>query len=163
MTGQYILYDVVNEVIKHARTVKLLPDELKWDVGKIEALRITPYDQHVVRAPEVSFQDRPEQPGDKELPKKNNARKLYLKAEDFKKFGFTVGCTRCDHDRRYGAKHPNHTTKGHSEICRQRIIDELIKTPDGQRRIAAADERINRSIAEDVEAQDRAPHGHGGG
>ena len=87
------------------------------------------------------------------------ARKLYIKGSDLCAFGYTVGCPRCTHERRYG---PGRTTKGHSDECRQRITDELSKTPEGLRRISAADECINRSIAEDIERQDQAPHVHGG-
>ena len=64
------------------------------------------------------------------------------------------------HERRYG---PGRTTKGHSDACRSRIIVELSKTPEGQRRLEVADERINRSIAEQIEDQDRVPPVHGGG
>ena len=37
-----------------------------------------------------------------------------------------------------------------------------MKSPEGQRRVAAAEERVNRSIAEHIEHA-QAPHVHGGG
>ena len=86
-----------------------------------------------------------------------NVRKLYIKGEDIRAFGYTVGCVKCDHDRRYG---PGRTTKGHSDACRARIVEELSKTPEGQRRLSAADERVNRHITEANE--ESAPHVHGG-
>ena len=89
---------------------------------------------------------------------------MYLKAEDFRAYGHTVGCPRCDHDGRYG---PGRTTKGHSDACRERIIAELQKTPEGRRRVDAAYERQTRTIAEEVEEKRddavQAPPVHGGG
>ena len=38
-----------------------------------------------------------------------------------------------------------------------------MKTLEGQRRLQAADDRINRSIAEHIEEQDQVPPVHGGG
>ena len=84
---------------------------------------------------------------------------MHLKGEDSKVFGYTAGCPRRDHERRYG---PGRTTKGHSTACRQRIIDELMKTPEGLRRLQNADERLNRDLAEHVGSNAQEPQGHGG-
>ena len=97
------------------------------------------------------------QPGD--YTKETTVRKVYIKSEDTRAFGYTIGCPKCDHDRRYG---PGRTTKGHSDACRTRIIAELSKTPEGLRRLNAADERVNRSIAKQIEEQAQLPPVHGG-
>ena len=157
-TGQYIVHDVARKVIKMARTIKRHPDETKWNAGDVEAVAVSPYNQHVADEQGVALADRPEQPGDADQPKaKAGVRKLYIKGADIQAFGYTVGCVKCDHDRRYG---PGGTTKGHSDACRARIVAELSKTPEGQRRLSAADERVNRHITEIHE--DAAPHVHGG-
>ena len=93
------------------------------------------------------------------MRKRPNGRKIYIKGEDLRVYGYTDSCPRCDHERRYG---PGRITKGHSDACRSRIVAELSKTPEGQRRLEAADERVNRSIAEQIEDQDRVPPVHGG-
>ena len=49
---------------------------------------------------------------------------------------------------------------GHSDACKARIIEELRKTPEGLRRVAVVEERINGTIAEQFE--NREPHGYGG-
>ena len=143
-----------------ARTIKCLPDQAKWNAANIEAVRISPFDLANVTEPGVVLQERPARDGDADRPrKKPNSRKIYIKGEDIRAFGYTEGCPRCDHERRYG---PGRTTKGHSDACRSRIVAELSKTPEGQRRLEAADERVNRSIAEQIEDQDRVPPVHGG-
>ena len=107
-TGQYVLYDVDKKAVKHARTVKPLPEEHKWNVDIVESMRLTPFDQHIAKAPEVTFQERPEQPGDKEQGKKPQIKKLYIKSDDLKRFGFTPKVVR------------NATPKSDTDLGRQR-------------------------------------------
>ena len=115
LTGQYVVHDVERKVVRMARTIKMVPDNMKWRPDDIEAVRVTPYDMHVTASgPGVVFQDRPEQPGDADPARKITVRKLYIKGADIAAFGFTVGCPKCDHDQRYG---PGRTTKGHSNAC----------------------------------------------
>jgi len=154
LTGQYVLFDIDKKKIRMARTVKPMPDEAKWDAANVEAVRMSPYDEHTARAQDVIFQDRPVQPGDGDLPRRRAVRKIYIKGEDIKAFGLTRGCQKCDHELRYG---PGRTTKGHSDACRQRIVECLSGTEEGLRRLAAADERANHYIDEIHE-----PHVHGG-
>ena len=158
-TGQYIVHCVERKAIRMARTIRCVPDESKWNAANIESVRVSPFDIHSVGEPGVVFQDRPAQPGDADLPKKTTVRKIYIKGEDIRAFGFTIGCPKCDHDRRYG---PGRTTKGHSQVCRERIMGELMKTPEGLRRINAADERGIRNIAEQAEESSQVPPVHGG-
>ena len=155
LTGQYVVFDPDLSAVRMSRTVKLLPDEVKWNANNIESVKVTPYDEFVAQDPGVIFQDRPANPDEQDPPRKQHARKLYLKAEDFRAYGHTVSCPRCDHERRCG---PGRTTKGHSDACRQRIVAELQKTPEGRRRVDAAEERQHRSVAEELE-QVHGPRG----
>ena len=68
-----------------------------------------------------------------------------MNSEDFKRFGYTSGCPRCEHELKYGK---NMATMLHSERCRARIMEEFAKTPDGQRRIQSATERMDVSMGE---------------
>lgn len=147
LSGQYILYDGERESVHMARTIKLMSDEMKWSTDTMEKLNVTPYDEHKTRDQGVAFQDREEKPEDKDVPRrKQMARRLYTKAKDFRAYGYTVGCPKCDHERRYG---PGRTTKSHSNACRDRIMSELVKTPEGRRRIAAA-EIVRTSLWESI-------------
>ena len=137
-----------------------MPDHSQWNIERLDALRLTPYDEHACREEEVAFGERPDNPDDADAPRKvATSRRLYIKGEDLKAFGYTVGCPRCDHERRYG---PWRTTEGHSDRCRERIIDGLMKTPEGQRRVEVVNERVTRAIAEQIEAADIRPQSHGG-
>ena len=55
-TGQYIIHDSDKHVIRFARTIMCLSDELKWDMTGIESISVTPFDQHAAHDPEDAFQ-----------------------------------------------------------------------------------------------------------
>ena len=160
LTGQYVLYNSEQKIVKMARTVKLVPDADKWNTDSIESLTQTPFSEHVAQDQGVVFQERDAQPGDVDpASKKSLSRRLYILPKDLKDFGFTVGCPKCDHERRYG---PGQTTKSHSAACRTRIAEELSKTTEGQRRLTAVEERLRKTVSEAIE-QDQVPPVHGGG
>ena len=124
-TGQYILHCVERNMIKITRTIKCLPDQAKWNAENIEVVRVSPYDLHRSAEPGVMFQGRPAREGDADQPKeKPTGRNICIKGEDIRAVGYTEGCPKCDHERRYG---PGRTTKGHSDVRRSRNVAELGK------------------------------------
>ena len=143
-----------------ARTIRALPDQVKWNAENLGAVRVSPFDCQRSVEPGVVLQDRPSREGDADqLKRRPNGRKIYIKGEDLRVYAYTDSCPRCDHERRESL---GRTTNGHSDACRSRIIAELAKATEGQRRLQAADERIHRSLAEQIEEQDRVPPVHGG-
>ena len=105
---------------------------------------MTPYDRHEVKAPEAVFRQAAEKE-EAVRPPIAMARKVYIKAADLVAYGYTRGCTKCEHELRYGA---NRSGQPHSVICRARIMGELAKTDVGRRRLAAASDRLDRSLAD---------------
>ena len=79
------------------------------------------------------------------------ARRFRIADADLRKHGYTDGCVQCNHIQRY-----NETKPGvqHNETCRSRIIDEISKTPDGEARFSAHSARVDRYLAEHLEAHD---------
>ena len=127
-----------------------MPDAEKWDRDFVQKVGVTPLTLHNPRDPEVVFRDAVHAPGaDVRVGKQPKARTVYLKASDFEPpprgFGATVGCPRCDHDGIWG---PGRTSKPHSQICKDRIVEELRKTPVGQARLNSANERLSRASVE---------------
>ena len=144
LNGQHVLFDGRLEKITRARTLMRLPNSQKWDSELLAAVNCGPFDLHVAKPAEAIFKDKIEsrdQPVDAPV---RLARRIYLKPSDFDTFGYTPGCPRCEHALQYG---DGRCTAPHSDLCRDRIEAELAKTESGQRRIAAATERITRSTA----------------
>ena len=76
----------------------------------------------------------------------NKVARTYFRRADFERCGLSEGCLGC---RSLGTGQGRH--QAHSEACRRRI-DSLWKGDSaGSARLAAADERINRALADAVE------------
>ena len=82
------------------------------------------------------------------IPRRFKIQRADLEGDDG--VGFTDHCPQCDHIERYGESRGGIT---HSEACRARIMDELVKTPAGKVRVQNTKDRIDRALAESVEKQ----------
>ena len=131
--------------IKLARTVLRMPRAEKWNKEAMSKIGCTPYDLHQPREPEVTFREKKEEAHEEPMRKVVMARQVYIKPADIEKYGLTRGCKKCDHKRLYG---PGRTSAGHSKLCRDRIMNEMSKTPEGRIRIAAAAERLDFTVSE---------------
>ena len=78
-------------------------------------------------------------------------RRVYIKPSDIDQFGWTDGCQRCEHAKKYGH---GQTSKPHSEICRNRIMAEMAKTDEGRLRIERAGLRADQYAADEIERAD---------
>ena len=142
-----------DDSIKLARTVVRVPNVEKWDRESLLAVKATPLSLHVPKDMEVVFREKvdveiaPEQA-------QSIARQLYLYPSDFigpDGFGLSRGCPKCDfylRNNRWGKNN-------HSSASRDRVQTELAGTESGQQRIAAARERLNRTVWELSNGQER--------
>ncbi len=80
------------------------------------------------------------------------AREMRVDRTDPEEHGYDGSCRQCKHLLKYGKAQRGQTHSGH---CRTRIIEAMSKTESGQRRIEANEERITRTMAEQVEHSDR--------
>ena len=78
------------------------------------------------------------------------AREMRINREDLEEHGYDGECTQCKHILKYGK-----TKRGqqHSAQCRQRIVEAMGKTEAGKRRLEINEERITRTMAEQLELQ----------
>ena len=105
----------------------------------------TPYSMHEPPEPTVIFKERPAQPEQPRQERQVVARQVHIKPHDIETHGYTKGCPKCDHERNYG---PGRSSRLHSQACRERIMAELAKTPQGMARIQAASQRLDRTAWE---------------
>ena len=76
----------------------------------------------------------------------NKVARTYLRKADFDKWGLSDGCPGCWYMRTGQGRQ-----QAHSEACRRRIEGLLKIDSSGSARMAAADERVNRALADAVE------------
>ena len=129
----------------YARTVGRKPNPLKLDKDDLAEVGVTPWSLHVPKVDEVIFRDPKVSDKDDFKEKTAIARQVYIKPSGFPEFGHTRGCPKCEHELSYG---PGRTSRPHSQRCRARIMGELAMSAAGPRRIAAAAERLDRTVVE---------------
>ena len=86
----------------------------------------------------------PRDPG--EVLMENKVARTHFRRADFKQWGISEGCPGCRYLRTGQERQ-----QAHSEACRKRIEGLLKGDSMGAARLAAADERLNRALADAVE------------
>ncbi len=140
------------ERVLKVRDVQRLPMDRRWDMEAVAKVNVEcrhTYAARPVRAAPFADPagDAPNVPTRAAVP-----RQLQLRKPDFEAYGYTEGCAKCDHARRYGYGQAARNGLAHSRQCRERIITELKKTAAGRERVQAAEVRRDRYLAEQVEA-----------
>ena len=133
------------ETTKLARAVTRMPTAYKWSKDALSVVVSTPYSLHVPKLLEVVFREVAEAQDPPLNPEVALSRQVYIKPSDIESNGLTRGCPKCDHELTYG---PGRTYKGHSKVCRDRVMGELAKTVEGRIRIAAAAAHMDQTLAE---------------
>ena len=123
----------------------------RWSSDNLAAITSTPWSQRERADPEVRFQEAAPREEPVAVAPPQPARRFRIADADLRKHGYTDGCVQCNFIQRYGKTKPG---TQHSETCRNRIIDEISKTPDGEARLSAHSARVDRFLAEHLEAHD---------
>jgi hypothetical protein len=121
--------------------VRRRPEEEKWSLEEVSSVRGTPGNPRpgrmTMRIP-VRVGDQNEPIIDKNYDR-SKPRRVYLRKRDFQKHGYTAGCEGCaklsEGRDRPGWRRP------HSEDCVARMLEEMGKDEEGQRRIQDATDR----------------------
>ena len=137
--------------ITHARSIYRRPLENRWISDRTMSLTATPWSTRsqadaTATFPDVPSEETPATRGVEAMP-----RQFRINNPDLEKYGFTDGCPQCEHIARY-KKGKKGTT--HTQICRTRILDAMMGTPEGRVRLEAFEERVDRALAERIEAAD---------
>ncbi len=147
-------YIVATETgITASRSLARRPEAHRWSPEALARIKIRPWSQHDRPQPEVRFQpavDEPVAPPETAAP--TIAKRLRINQKELDDYGYTEGCPQCAHAQRYGRARPGGQ---HSAACRARIVEAMSQSDVGKRRIEAHEERVNRSIAEQIEHADK--------
>ena len=86
--------------------------------------------------PEVSI----DMPVTRPARKEEGPRATYLTKEDWKNFGYTEDCDGC------GRLASGMAPRRHTDKCRQRIKEEMKKTPEGRRRLEETERKVHEYL-----------------
>ena len=136
-----------------SRSVQRRPMEDRWSRDGIEGITATPWSTRAVGpAQKSSLKDAVDEHPALEETAAPIPRRLKITLHTIRKYGLTDGCPQCDHIKAFNE---SKNGLGHTEKCRERIINDMAKTPEGVARIRDTEVRINRGLAEAVRAGDR--------
>ena len=163
--GVFLGYDRTNHTftvsledgqLVSARSVTRRPERERWNAEALSKVRAMPTDKKTRQERErVKFQDGALEAGaTAEAAPPRAAREMRIDRRDLEEHGYDGNCTQCKHILKYGKPQRGQT---HSALCRKRLVEAMSKTESGRIRIEANEERITRTMAEQVEAADRAP------
>ena len=131
--------------------VRRIPESERWDADRILGIRAVPWSPDgsdnafdIQVGVERPTEMMPQDPGEVLMEKK--VARTQLRRADFEQWGLSEGCLGCRYLRTGQERQ-----QAHSEACRRRIEDLLKGDLAGSERLAAADERINRALADAVE------------
>ena len=113
-----------------------MPDIQKFDRDRIAAISSTPLSVHEAANPDGVFIGKTVTEKLEETITK--ARKMYIRQADLDAFGYTAGCKKCQSILGRGK---GETSAPHSDICRNRIMAEMVKTDERVARLARMNER----------------------
>ena len=140
-----------------ARCLERLPFENRWNIDRIAAVTATPQALHTPADPRTVLRDPSAQV---EQPQRadpiTKVRKFKVTMVDLETHGYTEGCEQCAYILRYRAGRPGY---GHSDACRQRVMNAVGQTPEGRVRLERLEERVDRALGEHVERHAQAENG----
>ena len=137
---------------RHAqRTLSRIPESERWDAHKILGMQAVPWPPDgsdnafdIQVGLERPAEMMPRVLGD--VLMENKVVRNYLRRADFEQWHLSEGCPGCRYLRTGQGRQ-----QAHSEACQRRIEGLLKGDPVWCARLAAADERINRALADAVE------------
>ena len=131
--------------------IRRIPEAERWDADRILGIRAVPWSPDG-RDNAFDIQVEMERPAEmvprdpREVLMENKVARTYLRRADFEQWGLSEGSPGCRYLRTGQGRQ-----QAHSEACQRRTEDLLKGDPVGSARLAAADERINRALADAVE------------
>ena len=108
--------------------------DVRWSFDKLSELQATPWSQRDKPNLEVRFPESgaaPEQRSRDEIPL---SKAFIIMYSDLLEHGFTVGCQQCEYNEMNQRSKPG---LSHSNICRRMLLDVLLSSPAGRKRLDA--------------------------
>ena len=117
--------------IERARSIIRKPMPEKWNKDAAEAIKGWPYNHNGEEGGEarIMFDEQPLHPDAPDVPEvvpdsEPVPRRMRLGKNDLAQHGYTMGCAGCESSKN------NRTPRGHSEMCRRRLMDAIQNTDD---------------------------------
>jgi hypothetical protein len=148
---------------KAVRSINRYPEQTRWSADALAKIKATPWSEREITERTVRFHEPVADSGNIEAAAPKALKKFRINAQDLLTHGYTDGCPQCSHIQRYGQGRAGGV---HSDPCRDRVLKAIGDTVLGRQRLDDYEERVNRTMAEQIERSDdtaaqriAAPHG----
>ena len=136
---------------KAVRSINRYPEQTRWSADGIAKIKATPWSERETADPIVRFQEPITDKNDAALAPPRALERFRINAQDFRTHGYTDGCPQCSHIQRYGQGRAGGI---HNDPCRDRMIKAIGDTTIGRQRLDDYEQRVNRSMVEQIERAD---------
>ena len=162
-SNTFIVSDTNGDIVM-SRSITRRPAQDRWDAETLVKVQAIP---HIPRGRDVRDRVRFTEGASDTKPTAETARPpvprdMRITKEDLEEYGYDANCAQCKYIIQWGKTKPGGK---HSRECRARLMASMGENARGKERLRANTERLDRAIAEQIEAQDRtqpssdAPHG----
>ena len=132
--------------VANVRSIYRRPAENRWNFERVARIAATPWSTREKPEVGVEFADKnaesAEARGRASTPLPQAFRINYA---DLEEHGFTRECQQCEYNQFH---RKSKTGLSHTATCRKRLLDALMTTPAGRRRLEAYEEKIDHAIAD---------------
>ena len=132
--------------VANVRSIYRRPAENRWNFERVARIAATPWSTREKPEVGVEFADKnaesAEARGRASTPLPQAFRINYA---DLEEHGFTRECQQCEYNQFH---RKSKTGLSHTATCRKRLLDALMTTPAGRRRLETYEEKIDHAIAD---------------
>ena len=154
-SNTFVISDSDGQLV-HARSITRRPAQDRWDADMLAKVQAMP---HAPRARNIGERTQLTEGATDKAPTAETAlpplpREMRITTEDLEEHGYDTNCPQCKHIIKWGRAKPG---SKHSRECRTRLMQAMATTARGQEKLRANSERLDRSIADRIGAQDQQP------
>ena len=151
-SNTFVIGDVDGHIVT-SRSITRRPEQDRWNADQLANIKAVP---HIPRRREAQERVRFEQQAGDTIATAETAapavpRDMRISKADLDVYGYDSSCQQCKYVIQWGRSRPGGK---HSRECRARLMRAMADDPRGQERLKANEERIDRAIAERIQAQD---------
>ena len=135
--------------IIYARSIRRRPEGERWSADAVRRLRGTPSDPKGIQHQDEEAQEQEAEQQPRQQPRRPDVyfpdaeasipipRRTYITAEDYIKYGYTIGCPGC-----IAMSNQSKRRKPHTEACRARFRTAMAEDDQDKARVEEEDARI---------------------
>ena len=134
------------EGVANVRSLYRRPAASRWDFEAISKIAATPWSTRERPEAEAHFPDADGERG--EAPTRDVCpipKAFRINYADLTTYGFTKDCPQCDFNMMHQKSRQGQT---HTAMCRRRILDAMLATPEGRQRLEVYESKVDQAIAD---------------